>query len=174
MLIRNYGLYWSPKKVFWGYPGVEGTLFGVPRRSRTTSATDFRDQIAVYVLCQEFRPIYVGQTGTGNARLFRRLRAHRKDHLRGRWDSFCWFGVIPVTGRSRRLKRSYRIKPDLNDVLNHIEAILIAVLEPKLNLQRGRFGSAEHYLQADDARLDEPLETQVQQLLEKVTSLEEK
>lgn len=41
--------------------------------------------------------------------------------------------------------------PDIGDVLNHIEAILIAAAEPVHNRQGGRFGdSVEQYLQWRD------------------------
>lgn len=172
MLIRNYGLYWSTDKVFWGYPNVEGTLLGVPRRIKRASATEFREQIAVYVLYQGFDPVYVGQTGSGEARLFRRLRGHRRDHLAGRWDSFSWFGVIPVNPKNRRLRLNYKIAPKLNDVLNHMEATLIAVLEPALNLQRGRFGNAVQYVQKLDNRLPEKLDRQISEMRDQLARIE--
>ena len=64
MLIRNYGLYWSEEKVFWGYPKVQGTLLGVPRGAITSKPVDFRDQISVYVLYDDYRPVYVGQSAS--------------------------------------------------------------------------------------------------------------
>lgn len=172
MLIRNYGLYWSPTKVFWGYPMVEGTLLGVPASNRTVRPTDFRHQIGVYVLHQNYAPIYVGQVGSGKSTLFSRLKDHRKDYLADRWNAFSWFGVIPVNPKSRRLRANYSIQPKLDDVLNHIEAILIAVIEPVMNLQRGRFGKAKRYLQFVDKNVPVNMEEQVDEIRASLRKLE--
>ena len=172
MLIQNYGRYWSANRVFWGYAGVQGTLLGVPH-SGEKSIVDFRDQRAVYVLYDNLRPIYVGQAGGKNeARLFGRLRKHRKDHLAGRWDTFSWFGVIPVTKRGKKLRKNYRIKPGSGIALNHIEAILITAMEPVLNRQGGKFGRAREYLQFDDEHLPDDLQTTANEILDRLERLE--
>jgi hypothetical protein len=147
MLIKNYGLYWSEAQVFWGYPGVEGTLFGVPSDNKRAEPTNFRSQAGVYVLYDNLAPVYVGETGIGNRRLFMRLHDHRADQLAGRWDSFSWFGIYPVNKVSRTVRVNTRLKPKIGDVRHHTEAILIAAMEPRLNLQRGKFGTAERYIQ---------------------------
>src|SRR5580698_4334444 len=88
-VIKNYGLMWRRDSVFWGRGYNRGSLQG--RRSRRV--IDFREQIGVYVLYDEGRrPVYVGQAGQGNARLFNRLRNHRGDALSQRWQYFSWFG----------------------------------------------------------------------------------
>ncbi len=51
----------------------------------------------VYALYADYELVYVGQTGAGNQRLFRRLRDHKKDHLSERWNRFSWFGTQWVT-----------------------------------------------------------------------------
>jgi len=80
-VIKNYGLMWSQDAVFWGRGGRRGALKG----QRKGQIIDFREQIGVYVLYDEGRhPVYVGQAGQGNARLFKRLRSHRGDHLADR------------------------------------------------------------------------------------------
>ena len=148
MLIRNYGLFWNRERVFWGRPKVSGYLKGVAAKRLTGGETDFREQQGVYVLYDDtFKVIYVGQTGTGDQRLFVRLRQHRKDHLAQRWSKFSWFGILPVARRG--LDQKFKPEPPaIVDVLNHIEAILLATAEPPLNLQRGRFGKdVERYLQ---------------------------
>ena len=51
-------------------------------RAAKTTVIDFSNQIGVYVLYDRVcRPIYVGQAGQGSARLFNRLRTHRRDGL---------------------------------------------------------------------------------------------
>lgn len=159
MLVRNYGLYWASEKVHWSHQGgTSGSLLGVPDNRVTAKPTDFREQIAVYALYKNFQPVYVGQTGSAQNRLWLRLRQHRRDHLKDRWDSFSWFGLIPVTTKGKSLRLNFQIKPKTNEVLDHIEAILTAVIEPPLNLQRGRFGKAQQYVQMEDPNL--PLTTE--------------
>jgi hypothetical protein len=147
MLIKNYGLYWSEARVFWGWPGVEGTLLNVPADSKRTTPTNFRSQAGVYVLYDNLVPVYVGETGIGDRRLFNRLHDHRTDQLSGRWDSFSWFGIYPVNKVSRTVRVNVQLKPKIGDVLHHTAAILIAAMEPRLNLQRGKFKTAERYIQ---------------------------
>ncbi|HEY1736974.1 MAG TPA: hypothetical protein VGG12_10030, partial [Methylovirgula sp.] len=132
MLIKNYGLYWRAEDVYWGKPGHdnEGTLEGRPARSKRGKPTNFRDQAGVYVLYLDLRPVYVGETGIGNQRLFSRLKYHFRSDLKGRWDTFSWFGVYPVNPKSRNLRSNVRLSPGIADILYHMEAVLIASIEP--------------------------------------------
>lgn len=59
-VIKNYGIMWRRDRVFWGSGNHRGKFEG----RRSARIIDFRDQIGVYVLCDEARrPIYVGQAG---------------------------------------------------------------------------------------------------------------
>ena len=149
MLIRNYGLFWQLKDVGWGAKGLGngGTLFGKYARWKRSPEVDFRQQQGAYVLYDDnFKIVYVGQTGAGNQRLFIRLKQHKRDHLAQRWSRFSWFGILPVSKGMLDLKFKPP-QPELAGVLDHIEAILLAAAEPPLNLQRGRFGKdVEQYL----------------------------
>jgi hypothetical protein len=169
MLIRNYGLYWNVDEVNWGKQGVgnDGTLEGVPAKKRSTKATNFREQAGVYVLYDNLRPVYAGETGIGDQRLFRRLRAHRRGTLKNRWNTFSWFGIYAVNPKSRMLRMNVGIHPEIDDVLYHIEAVLIAAMEPPLNLQRGKFGEAEHFVQKERTS-DTPSQTD---MLEEIIKL---
>ena len=149
MLIRNYGLFWNRKDVFWGGVGRgnNGTLCG--RATRRSELVDFRNQQGVYVLYDDaFKIIYVGQAGAGNQRLFVRLRQHKVDHLSQRWSRFSWFGILPVNSKNQLATISKAEKIAVDSILDHVEAILLAAAEPPLNLQRGRFGTdVVQYLQ---------------------------
>jgi hypothetical protein len=72
-----------------------------------------------------------------------------RDDLAVRWTKFSWFGTRPVNDHYE-LEDNEKITPSLAEVLNHLEAILIAAAEPPLNRQGGKFGRAEKYLQLTD------------------------
>lgn len=150
MLIRNYGLFWHRNRVKWGKGRNKGTLEGYLKNAKRQGTADFREQRGIYVLYDDtFRVVYVGQAGRGNQCLFQRLKQHKGDHLAERWSRFSWFGTRAVTDKWV-LGDDEDFKPTLANVLDHIEAILLATSEPPLNLQRGRFGTdVEQYLQPE-------------------------
>jgi len=150
MLIQNYGLFWRREHVFWGRGSNPGHLKGIS--ARTAEPVDFREQQGVYCLYDDnFRMVYVGQAGSGNRRLFSRLKSHTKDPLSDRWSRFSWFGVRAVNLDGSLRAENEKTRPLVSDVLNHIEAILIAAAEPPHNRQGGRFGEkVEQYLQYRD------------------------
>lgn len=151
-LITNYGLFWHRDNVVWGRGSNKGHLKGI--RARTSTPVDFRDQKGVYCLYDDsFRLVYVGQVGGGNKqRLFDRLKHHTKSDMADRWSRFSWFGIRPVNSKSDKLRaEKKKTHPQIGDVINHIEAILIAATEPPHNGQSGRFGKNVHqYLQYKD------------------------
>ncbi len=168
-LIANYGLFWRrdqvtattqadtlPPIASGEWPRF-GELLGVGVRKKRQGVVDFATQRGIYALYDDqFRLIYVGQTGRNTGRLYRRLRTHSRSVLSERWSRFSWFGIMPVvqeenadTGLGlievpdddeRRVKRS--------TILDHLEAVLILAGEPVRNKQGGRFGQGvTHYRQ---------------------------
>jgi hypothetical protein len=101
----------------------------------------------VYALYADYELVYVGQTGAGNQRLFRRLRDHKKDHLSERWNRFSWFGTQWVTKAGALSIDAAGVQESTEVALNILEALVVAVSEPRLNLQRGRWGKATQYYQ---------------------------
>ena len=147
-MIRSYGLHWDVEKVFWGYQSVKGTLLGAASRSKNARAIDFREQRGIYALYADYELVYLGQTGSGGDRLFKRLKDHKKDHLSERWNRFSWFGTQWVTTSGDLSADTLRSKSESIPVaLNILEAVSIAVAEPRLNLQRGKWGDATQYFQ---------------------------
>lgn len=154
MLIQNYGLFWRRDAIVWGRGRMAGHLKGMLKGEKRSEPVDFREQLGVYCLYDDsFKLVYVGQAGGKNKqRLFQRLKQHREDAVSNRWTRFSWFGVRQVleTGRLKALRQAAH--PSTSDVLNHIEAILIASAEPVHNRQGGRFGdSVEQYFQYQDS-----------------------
>ena len=142
MLIRNYGLFWKRAWIHFGAGSNPGHLKGVKVGAKSSDPVNFRDQQGVYCLYDDnFSLVYVGQAGGKNdQRLFDRLKQHREDFVSERWSKFSWFGVRRVLLTNELAGETEAAHPEISDVLNHIEAILIVAAEPVHNRQGGRFG----------------------------------
>ena len=152
-MIWNYGLHWHVDRVWWGRPNKPGVLYGATTRNALEeNVVDFREQIGIYALYADYELVYVGQAGTGNfATLFARLRDHRSDHLSERWNRFSWFCALYVNNQNKFEERNtvlgeFTGKYNDGDVqtlitsyMNIVEAVSIAISEPRLNLRRGRW-----------------------------------
>lgn len=129
-------------------------MLGVPATNITVEPTDFREQSGVYVLYADYELVYVGQVGSGNQKLFTRLKQHTRDSLSGRWNKFSWFGIRWVKKDGDLAAEAEAKHSTHSEVLNHIETILIHSAEPKQNRQGGRFGEdVDQYLQTRDEQL---------------------
>ena len=155
-MIRSYGLHWKIDRVNWGKPGVgnPGTLLGAASRSAGAHPIDFRNQRGIYALYADYELVYVGQTGAGDDRLFKRLKSHKRDHLSERWNRFSWFGTQRVNLTSRISADAEAVHLRIDAALNIMEAVSIAISEPRLNLQRGRWSESAKYFQYPPHRAD--------------------
>ncbi len=154
-MIQSYGLHWRIDRVYWGKPNDAGTLLGAASRSAKARAVDFREQRGIYALYADYDLIYLGQTGAGSDRLFKRLKAHKSDHLSERWNRFSWFGTQWVTRVNVLSTDTASVSQTVEAALNMLEAVTIAIGEPRLNLQRGKWGDATQYFQHWDREIDE-------------------
>lgn len=145
-IIRNYGIHWEREHIQWGTRGKgnQGNLYGFQRYDGTnTINVDFRNQAGVYVLYEgsdipSQRVVYVGQAGgRSDQRLFDRLKQHSKNDLWNRWQRFSWFGLfdVGVNNQLIRTDSSKKVSVGVPDALNHVEGILITILEPLKNKQ---------------------------------------
>lgn len=147
-MIQSYGLHWRIDRVFWGRPNTSGTLLGAASRSPKARPVDFRRQRGIYALYADYELVYVGQTGAGNDRLFKRLKDHKNDHLSERWNRFSWFGTQWVTSITGKLSADKaKVGGSVEATLNILESVSIAIAEPRLNLQRGKWSDATKYFQ---------------------------
>jgi hypothetical protein len=145
-VIRTYGLLWHADRVDWRCQNGSGALLGATSKSGAATHVQFRAQRGLYALYADNELVYVGQTGTEDYLLFKSLKGHRSDHLAQRWNRFSWFGTKWVT-KQGELSNTDSVHPDVFASLNILEAIVIAVSEPRFNLQRGRWGQASQYFQ---------------------------
>jgi hypothetical protein len=134
-----YGEFWDSQYVDWGAPGKGkgGQLLGSAKIAGREVCVDAWAQVAIYVLYDNYRPIYVGQSGS--ATLGARLRAHRTDRLGGRWDRFSWYALVPFTLKGVPKKARKTTNVDRETAVDHLEGILISATEPALNKLGPRF-----------------------------------
>ena len=136
VLIKNYGLFWEHDKVNWN---KKPSLIGYSSKKKKYC---FDEQIGIYVLYNENKEIlYVGQAGNGDATLLTRLKRHNSDHLEGWWTYFSWFGLLGTNKGNSLLKWSKNnFHVDRPKLLDSLEGILIAAINPKLNKQGEKLG----------------------------------
>jgi len=174
MLIRAYGEFWNPDAIHWGGrgPGNRGRLEGRIRKraghpSWSAVDVDVWDQTGIYVLYENFAPVYIGQARQS---LGQRLKDHLTDRHAGRWDMFSWFGVRVVkqdgTMRNAPLGRGV----DVDSLIKTLEALGITMLDPPLNRRHEAIPGADlveqrsgdrpstirHYLERILERLEAP------------------
>lgn len=170
MLIKNFGHHWERKYINFGRGKVKGHLRGY----HYSQQADFREQIGVYVLYdRNYTPVYVGQAGNGNARLWDRLNQHTSDHLWNRWESFSWFGIKRVNANgtlSDYDKVSKIFKSDGRGLLNEFEAILIEVIEPRSNKQGAKWKDCTEYYQEIDESMDDVTNDDIMVVVKEVKS----
>jgi hypothetical protein len=141
LAIRNYGILWERRRVFFGWKGKAGSLLGY---NNVFDKVDFRKQMGVYILYNSHQEIvYIGRTG--NPGLFSRLRDHLKDHLWNRWEYFSWFGICEINKTNAQLRTpediTKRLTGTIDNAVDEIEAILLTIVEPRLNKQGPKWSS---------------------------------
>lgn len=173
-LFRSYGLFWKVEDVFWGKPNSPGNLYGKAIRKKKSIPIDFRDQVGIYVLYFDYKLVYIGQAGNGNASLFKRLKYHCTDTMAGRWNQFSWFGIKQVITGNKLKADKLAIKTDVARALNHLEAMLIHSSEPPLNRQGGRWGKdVVQYIQfRDELNLGKSEEDTLRDIHQKIRDME--
>jgi len=154
MLIRNFGLFWRAEEIDWSPgPGHRWRMLGrVGWNNPGLQVADFRDQRGLYVLYGNYGPHYVGlarDRGIGD-----RLKDHRKDHHRGEWDRFSWFGFRRIltsrdssTGLVRLAATKSTATGELNDVIADMEALLIRALGCSDNYNQMKFPRGDEWEQ---------------------------
>ena len=121
---------------------------------------DVYEERGVYVLYNDFDPVYVGKADGQS--IGWRIHLHRESQRKGpRWDRFSWFGLrgLRSDGQLRALG-TYAHLPK-SELIATLEALLIMVIDPRLNARREKFKNATRLSQSDadkhadaDERLD--------------------
>lgn len=136
MLIRAYGQYWNPHVVDWGSRGAgnQGKLPGSVPTEPGKCTIDFWKAVGIYVLIDEFKPVYIGKAVS--TRLGPRLRNHLSDRFAGRWNMFSWYtqSTINTTSGTLRIPGQRQLRPET--VTDTMEALAILMVDPPLNRKR--------------------------------------
>jgi hypothetical protein len=176
-LITRYGLFWSEADVFWGRPNNAAqflghtkpiTKRGTPTGNELKEAKNYGHYKGVYALYNDFQLVYVGQAGVSieyskvrknKNTLLKRIRSHRNGSLANRWQHFSWFGVENIPEKIGSIT-----------ALAQLEAICIALAEPRFNKQSGAFADADQVYQVPHPDADGDLETKLNRLMEQINS----
>lgn len=126
--VAAFGRYWK----FGQKEAETGRLLGVRRGSN--SPIDMAKQSGVYILHERERVVYVGKTERDG--LIDRLREHKKGIKWERWDRFSWYGFRAVDLETGGLV-DVDVGLDGSRSVDVLESVLIEVLNPYLNVQRG-------------------------------------
>lgn len=119
---------------------------------------DFRHQQGIYVLYDEYGPVYVGLTR--NQGLGKRLKDHLTDHLSNKWDRFSWFGFTSLTsdpnpkGMLELTSNEKEITENTWATIGDLEALIIRLLNPKHNTIKMKFAEAQQWLQVEYDKID--------------------
>jgi hypothetical protein len=161
-------LFWSADEVEWN-PGAGSSnrfrLLGrIGQNKGKLQVCDFRPVRGIYVLYDDYGPYYVGLAR--DAGIGRRLRRHRNDSHRDKWDRFSWFGFQHVlasslTDGTRQLGAvPTRLLTESKRTIGDIEALLIQALgtQHRGNSQEMRFGVARPWTQVMAHEVDTYLE----------------
>jgi hypothetical protein len=150
-LIRTFGEYWNPDLVNWAR---SWNLLGTASKSNKGPDLNAYEERGVYVLYNDYVPVYVGKAFRQS--IGYRLQLHRESRRKGsRWDSFSWFGLrgFKTNGELRKLSRIPAVRPEA--LIETLEALLIVIVDPKLNSRRETLkGAIPLYQSLSDRPMD--------------------
>jgi hypothetical protein len=108
------------------------------------------DQRGIYILYGDYGPHYVGLTVRRGIGV--RLKEHRSDRLRNRWDRFSWYGFRNVgetrdhLGLSTLSDMGLMKRVEQRQMIREMEALLINAMGLH-NIRPGVFPAAEKWSQ---------------------------
>jgi hypothetical protein len=146
-LIKAYGEFWNPDLVNW-----ERT-WQLNGSDSVGKIINVYEQRGVYVLYQDYVPVYVGMADRQS--IGYRLQLHRESRRKGpRWDRFSWFGLKAINKNGTLRELNSHSHARTSELIATIEALLIRVINPPLNARREKFKNAIQLHQSDQ---DKPI-----------------
>lgn len=147
MLIKTYGEFWNPYLTDWsgfrleGQAKLEVTRKGTRKKELRT--INFWEAQGIYVLLNDYQPVYVGQSIT----LGKRIGDHLGDRFAGRWDMFSWYSVCQASKTTGETKKPGGKHVTMASVIDTLEALGILIADPALNRKRERIPGATEFEQ---------------------------
>lgn len=151
--VSSFGLFWRRDQVIWTRDDVEEedelegrfkfVLLGKRGEKRPKlRVCDFRLQQGIYILYDEYGPVYLGLSGrrkNGEA-LGQRLKEHITDQYGDSWSRFSWFGFDKIEDYEDVISRvntanATVIEEDTNvsSTIRDTEALLMHIIMPANN-----------------------------------------
>lgn len=169
-LIKAYGEFWNPDVVNWGR---KWRLFGKRSSDPEGPSINVYEERGVYVLYNDFVPVYVGKGDKQS--IGYRLELHRESRRKGpRWDRFSWFGIRGIRKNGKLGAPNKSAHSGTTELIATLEALLIVVIDPRMNARREKFKNAILVHQSEE---DKPIESDerlqaIEQKLDLVLKLE--
>jgi hypothetical protein len=131
-IVKSYGEFWNPDAVDWGAKELLGTW----RDAGTNKENNFWSAKGIYVLYQEFKPLYVGKALADSSGVGKRLADHLSDRLVGRWDMFSWYSLSKPSKTSSSVNLAGGRHLSTKQMIETLEAMAILITDPPLNRKR--------------------------------------
>jgi hypothetical protein len=177
-ILPVYGELWRKDLVDWRGKKGKARHFLLPGKVGKEDI-EMSDQVGVYILYDDNHvPIYIGQAGgrewkkrkgEGGNRLFWRLRSHALGAYADRWKYFSWFGLKTIN-KNGGLRKFKRRGANLTQIIDALEAAMIAASDPRLNSHSGHLSGATRVKQGT-ATASDPTEQRLNQIEQKLDEL---
>jgi hypothetical protein len=177
-ILPVYGELWRKELVDWRGKRGKAREFLLPGRVGSEDM-EMADQVGVYILYDDNHvPIYIGQAGgrewskrkgEGGNRLFWRLRSHALGAYADRWKYFSWFGLKTIN-KNGGLRKFKRRGANLSQIIDALEAAMIAASDPRLNSHSGHLSGATRVKQGTPTASN-TVDQRLKRIEEKLNSL---
>jgi hypothetical protein len=150
-LIRSYGLFWERDAIDWEQEELLGHRRHYKRTSKNLQSKKKEcnawEQRGIYALYSQFKLVYVGMASSSAQGIGSRLHSHHtKARMRGRWDTFSWFGIDSYNDSAVRVPyKEGRVSE--STLVRTLELVSILIAAPLLNRAEGKFKGAEQIVQ---------------------------
>ena len=166
--ISSFGLFWRRDQTIWTRDDIEEEdeldgkfrflmLGKIGEKRPKLQVCDFRFQQGIYILYNEYGPVYVGLAGrrkNGEA-LGQRLKEHLSDDHGDTWSRYSWFGFDKVKQGDDIYSKvktsesgSIGNKTPVSSTIRDTEALLMNILMPENNRSSiTKFNNADRWEQ---------------------------
>ena len=115
-------------------------MSGKVQNNGSTHTVNFWEEIAIYVIHDQFETVYLGKALSSNLGCW--LRDNLTDRFAGRWNIFSWFTLFTVNTINPCLRAL-----GTRQLLDTIGALTIAITDPALNRKRESIPKANEAVQ---------------------------